>query len=102
MGVDGIVLSFFFLLFFSSGISVILILMCGMQYHPACGMRIVIFLAKGYPGCLQRLAARVFGLLRNTCWPAANETKLHEASEKKPLVPRVGKGWTTRKVMGGG
>ena len=66
-------------------------------------MRIFILLGKGYPaGCLQRLAARVFGLLRNTCWPAANETKLHEAREIKPLVPRVGKGWTTRKVMGGG
>ena len=34
-------------------------------------------------------AARVFGLRPNTCRPAADETKLPVAREKKPLVPRV-------------
>ena len=58
-----------------------------------------------YPGC-QRLfmrgfrfrsslkkwparTARVFGLWPNTFLPAADETKLPGAREKKPLVPRV-------------
>ena len=31
----------------------------------------------------------VFGLRPNTCRPAADETKLPIAREKKPLVPRV-------------
>ena len=34
-------------------------------------------------------AARVFGLRPNTCRPAADETKLPVAREKKPVVPRV-------------
>ena len=34
-------------------------------------------------------AARVFSLRPNTCPPAADETKLPFAREKKPLVPRV-------------
>ena len=34
-------------------------------------------------------AAPVFGLRPNTCRPAADETKLPDAGEKKPLVPRV-------------
>ena len=36
-------------------------------------------------------AARVFGVRPNTCRPPADETKLPDAREKKPLVPRVGK-----------
>ena len=36
-------------------------------------------------------AARVFGVRPNTCRPVADETKLPDAREKKPLVPRVGK-----------
>ena len=34
-------------------------------------------------------AARVFGLRPNTCRPAADETKLPVAHEKKPLLHRV-------------
>ena len=34
-------------------------------------------------------AAHVFGLWPNTCRPAADETNLPHAREKKPLVPRV-------------
>ena len=37
----------------------------------------------------RRFAARVLGLRRNTHRPAADETKLPVAREKKPLVPRV-------------
>ena len=35
--------------------------------------------------------ARVFDVRPNTCRPAADETELPDAREKKPLVPRVGK-----------
>ena len=34
-------------------------------------------------------AARVFGLWPNTCRPSADEAKVPDAREKKPVVPRV-------------
>ena len=37
----------------------------------------------------QVFSVRVFGPRPNTCRPAADETKLPVAREKKPLVPRV-------------
>ena len=37
----------------------------------------------------EKLRARVFGLRPNTCRPAADETNLSVAHERKPLVPRV-------------
>ena len=56
-------------------------------------------LAVSYPGCQglfmrgfrfsRGFAAHVFGLRPNTCRPAADETNLPDAREKKPLVPRV-------------
>ena len=45
---------------------------------------------KSYPRVFPRgFAARVIGLRPNTCRPAVDETKLPDAREKKPLVPRV-------------
>ena len=38
-------------------------------------------------------AARVFGLRPNTRRSTADETKLSDAREKKPLVPRVEENW---------